>query len=46
MEIPSKQKLKDIILKNLKAQNIPVTPQMIGRLDAKVEEAYNKMKSI
>lgn len=46
MEIPSKQKLKDIILKNLKSQNIPVTPQLIGQLDAEIEKAYNKMKSI
>lgn len=46
MDLPSKQKIKDVILKNVKAQNIPVTPQLIGQIDNELEKAYNKMKSI
>jgi hypothetical protein len=46
MEIPSKQKIKDVILKNLNLQNTPVTPQLIAKIDTELEKAYNKMKSI
>ena len=46
MEKISKQKLKDIILKNLNANNIPVTPQLIGKIDSEIEKTMNKINSI